>query len=107
MSVRQGETATHHPDTYALCVLERPNSLFLATTEYFKKNARFITDIGVQLKPKVEAAVDIISIIKKQDTEENAIDFDSTAYRFRIGKKTWEMDTVLNFEKLIEKIRLQ
>jgi hypothetical protein len=107
MSVRQGETAKDHPDTYALCVLERPNPLVLATIEYFKQNARFITDIGVQLKPKVEAAVDITSIIKKQDTEENAIDFNSTAYRFRIGKKTWEKDTVLNFEKLIEKIHSQ
>ncbi len=107
MSIRQGETARDHPNTYALCILERPNPLSLATTNYFKQNARFVTDIGIRLKSKVEAAVDIINMIKSQDTEENAIDFDSTSYRFRISKKTWENGTVLNFEKLIEKIRPQ
>jgi hypothetical protein len=90
MSMRQGNTAVEHPEAYALCVLERPEPLSLADADYFKNEARFVTDIGARLRSKVDAAGEIVNMIKQQGLGEEAIDFDNTAYRFRVGKKVWE-----------------
>jgi|GEM_PF-1281047 len=105
MTMRQGETAALFPQNYGLCVMERPDTLSLATNDYFKQHARFIMDIGIRLQSKVKGAVEIINMIKSHDSEENAIDFDSTAYRFRIGKKIWESEAGISFEKFISEIK--
>jgi hypothetical protein len=53
MSILQGRTAVREKDHYALCVMTRPNDEEIITTEYFKENARFVTDIGTQIGDKI------------------------------------------------------
>lgn len=107
MSIRQGNTAAEHPIAYALCVLERPATLSLATTDYFKNNALFVSDIGFRLKPKVKAALEIKNLIDNQQSDEESVAFDSTAYKFRVGKKVWSSKSGLRFNEFINELRDQ
>lgn len=54
LSILQGRTAVKEKDNYALCVVTRPNDTDEITEEYFKKNAKFIKDIGYQIGDKIE-----------------------------------------------------
>ncbi|OXA84956.1 sacsin N-terminal ATP-binding-like domain-containing protein [Flavobacterium hercynium] len=54
LSILQGRTAVKEKENYALCVFTRLNDTDEITEEYFKKNSKFIKDIGYQIGDKIE-----------------------------------------------------
>ena len=54
MSILQGRTASIEKDSYALCVLTRPDNNGVVDKEYFINHSRFVTDIGYQVGDKVK-----------------------------------------------------
>lgn len=53
MSILQGTTAVKEKDSYALCVVTRPDDISEITVDYFKENAKFVNDIGYQIGDKI------------------------------------------------------
>ena len=53
MSILQGRTAVAERDSYALCVLTRPDDEYQIDEKYFTENAKFVTDIGYKIGDKI------------------------------------------------------
>ena len=97
MTGLQGRTAVSKPDSYALCVLHKNGSD--VTTDYFKKNSRFVPSIGKLLKQKVQ---------KEELFRQSQSNIDSSAddikielegalqTKFRINKKIWSEGLTFN-----------
>lgn len=54
MSILQGRTAVSEKDSYALCVLTRPNDDREIDEIYFAENARFVDNIGYQIGDRIK-----------------------------------------------------
>ena len=54
MSTLQGRTASQNPQSYALCVMTRPDDNQIIDKEYFIKESRFVIDIGVKISDKIK-----------------------------------------------------
>src|SRR5690606_21259575 len=53
MSIRQGITAVKEKESYALCVMTRPNDDQIIDKDYFIENSSFVVDIGNQIGDKI------------------------------------------------------
>lgn len=67
MSILQGRTAAENENKYALCVITRTSDDEVMDVEYFKLNARFVVNIGKQIKPKLFRWDRDLSDIETQD----------------------------------------
>lgn len=87
MSLRQGDEASNEPENYSLCVINRASGT-LTTKEEFKKNAKFVIDIGDQIGGKVEEWREGLSQIKTD--EDISVELDSKVGFVNIKKAIWE-----------------
>ncbi|WP_121356812.1 sacsin N-terminal ATP-binding-like domain-containing protein [Flavisolibacter nicotianae] len=105
MSKRQGKTAVENPSNYALCVLGRTENLKDVTEMYFKENARFIMDIGIRLRNRVDAAIRIEALIDEEAAgEDEGIDFDNKNFKYKIGKRVWLGDEAATFDLFVNNL---
>jgi len=90
MTGLQGRTAVSKPDSYALCVMHKNGAA--VTTDYFKKNSRFVPTIGKLLKQKVQKAEIFQQSQSNIDSSADDIKIElegALQTKFRINKKIW------------------
>jgi hypothetical protein len=90
MTPLQAKTAVNESYHYALCVVEKDASI--VNKEYIKENAKFVVNIGDELRAKVES-IRSFELQKKAIANTNeAIDIvydNNLEYKYQIDKNVW------------------
>ena len=103
LSKLQGKTATLQPDRYTLCVMERPVGNLYPDKSEFQNLARFVTDIGHQLKERVAAGDNIEQTIFHSSSNQIGLEFDNLKYKYSISRNVWENN--LSLKAFAEKLK--
>jgi hypothetical protein len=101
MTSLQAHYAVSNPERYALCIIPRNNETI--SESYFIKNARFIINIGLLLKSKVETLNNFEVSKNNIDTgnEDIQITFEGNLNtKFNIKKSIW--DKGLNYDQFVK-----
>lgn len=91
MTKYQAQTAVNNSDLYALCVLPKKSNT--VSIDFFKKNARFITNIGIVLQEGVKKSAEFENYKSNinHNIKEGNINFEGELEtKFRISESTWE-----------------
>lgn len=89
MSRPQGKMAAENPQAYALCVVPRDDQNEVSL-EHFLAHARFKTDIGFLLSPKMQAMeAGLTDIAQQEDGEDVSISLDNKKYSIFVKRKIW------------------
>lgn len=99
MSSTQGRTAQREKERYSLCAVSRP-PLQIVTKEQFIDSARFVTDIGGRIEPKLNVVEDELEIIR--DTGEGEIEIALASNDFSIHIKQSIYKDKLKFTEFVQ-----
>lgn len=98
LSRLQGQTAVKQPDSYTLCIMERPIGNLYPDKSQFISLARFVTDIGHLIKERVESANIIEQTISNSLAQQIELEFENLNYKYGISKNVWTNNlTLLQF----------
>lgn len=95
LSRLQGQTAAAQPESYTLCVMERPVGELYPDKSDFISLARFVNDIGHRIKDRVESANSIEQTVFNSLTGLIELEFENLNYKFGISKNIWESNLTL------------
>lgn len=95
MSILQGRTASENLNNYALCVITRISDTDKMDIEYFRQNAKFVINIGEQIKPKLTSWDNGLSnIVAKDDI---SIRLDEKKESVYVNRPIWRDN--INFDE--------
>ena len=90
MTPYQAETAVTEADCYALCVVQKNGSI--VNTDYIRKNAKFVIDIGEKLQEKFEEVSEFETNKREIANTNDDIDLfyeNDLDYKYKISNKIW------------------
>ena len=90
MTPFQAETAVTEADNYALCVVQKNGSV--VNTDYIRKNAKFVIDIGDKLQEKFEEVSEFETNKREIANTNEDIDLfyeNNLDYKYKISNNIW------------------
>lgn len=106
MSKKQGETAIIEHFHYSLCVLyrrENSDDDDKIDKDYFKQNARFVTNIGQTIGDRLDKIHKEISLLDDAENEDVAVHFDNKKFSVYVRKKIW--DAGISFDEFVNHLK--
>ena len=100
MSSKQGTTSKDNSNRYALCVVARKSVFDDVDKDYFIEHARFITDIGSQVKSKVEGIESKLNEVRILKEGNIRASLENETYSVNVTKSTWTLGS-LNFNDFV------
>ena len=94
MTPFQAETAVTEADNYALCVVQKNGSV--VNTDYIRKNAKFVIDIGDKLQEKFEEVSEFETNKREIANTNDDIDLfyeNNLDYKYKISNNIWSNGT--------------
>lgn len=107
MTMRQGEHARDNSKNYALCVIVRQDDDSVSQ-EQFMASARFITDIGLKVGPKVDAVrngLNNLTALETMEVEDVSIALANKTYSVYVSRRIWMDQTAKTFDQFIAYIQ--
>ncbi len=90
MTPFQAETAVAEADSYALCVVQKNGSV--VNTDYIRKNAKFVVDIGEKLHDKFEEVSEFETNKREIANTNDDIDLfyeNNLDYKYKVSSNIW------------------
>lgn len=90
MTPFQAETAVAEADSYALCVVQKNGSV--VNTDYIRKNAKFVVDIGEKLHDKFEEVSEFETNKREIANTNDDIDMfyeNNLDYKYKVSSNIW------------------
>lgn len=91
MTPFQAETAVAEADSYALCVVQKNGSV--VNTDYIRKNAKFVVDIGEKLHDKFEEVSEFETNKREIANTNDDIDLfyeNNLDYKYKVSSNIWK-----------------
>ena len=100
MTIKQGETAVSNPDSYALCVVERPSGTEVSE-EMIRTKAWFVTNIGTQIGDRITGWKNRTTVLAGEG--EVRITASLNDPRVSVARSIWEHE--IGFEEFMEYLK--